>query len=207
LGTKTVETTGDFARQTVELPSWLKRLIAICADSVMMPLALWAALSLKSGAPDFSIADWPAYVAIVAVSTPIFVRLGLYRAVIRFLGHKAVFAVAFAVVLSGVLLGVAGFVLKIPALSWSVVTIYSCLALLYVAGSRFVVRYYLLTHYIQPTVARVAIYGAGDAGARLSTALSTTRAFDPLVFIDDKKSLHGRMVNGIRCIHRSNCRS
>ena len=69
---------------------------------------------------------------------------------------------------------------------------------MYVAGSRFVVRYYLLTRYIQPTVARVAIYGAGDAGARLSTVLSTTRAFDPLVFIDDNKSLHGRMVNGIK---------
>ena len=77
-------------------------------------------------------------------------------------------------------------------------TIYSCLALLYVAGSRFVVRYYLLTRYIQPTEARVAIYGAGDAGARLSTVLSTTRAFDPVVFIDDNRSLHGRMVNGIK---------
>ena len=78
------------------------------------------------------------------------------------------------------------------------VTIYSCFALLYVAGSRFLVRYYLLTRYVQPTVARVAIYGAGDAGARLSTVLSTTRAFDPLIFIDDNKSLHGRMVNGIK---------
>ena len=63
----------------------------------MMPLALWAALSLKAGSPAFSLADWPAYVAVVAVSIPIFVRLGLYRAVIRFLGHQAVFAVAFAV--------------------------------------------------------------------------------------------------------------
>jgi FlaA1/EpsC-like NDP-sugar epimerase len=193
-----VETTGDFARQTVELPGPLKRAIAICADSVMMPLALWAALSLKTGIPAFSTSDWPAYLAVVAVSTPIFVCMGLYRAVIRFLGHKAVFAVAFAVLLSGVMLGVSGSWLSIPALSWSVVAIYSCLTLLYVAGSRFVVRYYLLTHYIQPTVARVAIYGAGDAGARLSTALSTTRAFDPLVFIDDKKSLQGRMVNGIK---------
>ncbi len=60
------------------------------------------------------------------------------------------------------------------------------------------VRYYLLTRHVQPTVARVAIYGAGEAGARLSTVLSTTRAFDPLVFIDDAKSLHGRMVNGIK---------
>jgi FlaA1/EpsC-like NDP-sugar epimerase len=47
-------------------------------------------------------------------------------------------------------------------------------------------------------VARVAIYGAGEAGARLSTVLSTTRAFDPLVFIDDNRSLRGRMVNGIK---------
>ena len=84
------------------------------------------------------------------------------------------------------------------ALSWSVAAIYSCLALLYVAGSRFIVRYYLLTRYLQPTVARVAIYGAGEAGARLSTILSTTRAFDPLVFIDDNRNLQGRMVNGIK---------
>ncbi len=198
MGSKTLEKTDDFARQTVDLPGPLKRVISICADCTMTPLALWAALSLKAGHPYFATADWPAYAAVVAVSTPIFVRMGLYRAVIRFLGHKAVFAVAFAVLLSGIVLGALGAALNIPALSWSVVTIYSCLTLLYVAGSRFVVRYYLLTHYIQPTVARVAIYGAGDAGARLSTALSTTRAFDPLVFVDDKKSLHGRMVNGIK---------
>jgi len=198
LGSKTVATTGDFARQTVEMPGPLKRVIAICADLVMMPLALWIALSLKSGDPTLSIADWPAYLAVIVVSIPIFVRMGLYRAVIRFLGHKAVFAVAFAILISGVLLGILGYALHIPSLSWSDVTIYSSLALIYVAGSRFIVRYYLLTHYLQPTVARVAIYGAGDAGARLSGALLTTRAFDPLVFIDDKKSLQGRMVNGIK---------
>ncbi len=164
----------------------------------MMPMALWAAISLKAGYPSFKVSDWPAYVTVVAVSLPIFVRAGLYRAVIRFLGHKAVFAVAFAVVLSGLLLGVIELIFKLPALSASVITIYSCLALLYVAGSRFVVRYYLLTRYLQPTVARVAIYGAGEAGARLSTILSTTRAFDPLVFIDDNRSMHNRMVNGIK---------
>jgi FlaA1/EpsC-like NDP-sugar epimerase len=167
-------------------------------DVVMMPMALWAAVSLKAGFPSLDVSDWPAYLAVVAVSLPIFVRLGLYRAVIRFLGHKAVFAVAFAVALSGLLLGLLGSALKTPALSPSVVTIYSCMALLYVAGSRFVVRFYLLTRYLQPTVARVAIYGAGEAGARLSTVLSTTRAFDPLVFVDDNKSLHNRMVNGIK---------
>ena len=188
----------DYIRRTIDLPRPTKRVIAICTDAVMISLSLWAAMSLKAGAPYFNPSDWPAYLAVVAISIPTFVRLGLYRAVIRFLGHKAVFAVAFAVASSGLLLGVLGAALHLPALSWSVVAIYSCLALLYVAGSRFVVRYYLLTRDKQPTEARVAIYGAGEAGARLSTVLSTTRAFDPLVFIDDSKHLHGRMVNGIK---------
>jgi FlaA1/EpsC-like NDP-sugar epimerase len=196
LGPNSLEDSIGFARQTVELPSSVKRFIAVGADLIMIPLALWAAVSLKAGAPVFSINDWPAYVAVTAVSTPIFVRFGLYRAVIRFLGFKAVFNVASAVSLSGFVLGLLGF--KIPALSWSVVTIYSCLVLLYVAGSRVVVRYYLLTRHLQPTVARVAIYGAGEAGAGLSTALLSTRAFDPLAFVDDNRGLHGRMVNGIK---------
>ncbi|MGC1386748.1 MAG: nucleoside-diphosphate sugar epimerase/dehydratase [Steroidobacteraceae bacterium] len=193
-----VNTRADYIRHLVELPRSTKRIISICTDAVMIPLALWAAVSLKAGRPSFQIADWPAYAAVVALSIPVFMKLGLYRAVIRFLGHHAVFAVAFAIAVSGVLLGLMGLGLGTPTLSWSTVAIYSCLALLYVAGSRFVVRYYLLTRYVQPTVARVAIYGAGEAGARLSTILSTTRAFDPLVFIDDNRSLQGRMVNGIK---------
>jgi len=198
LGRKTLDSSENYLRQSVELPRPTKRIISVIADTVMMPLALWAASSLKSGRPAFSVDDWPAYLAVVCVSIPIFVRLGLYRAVIRFLGHNAMFAVALAIGVSGVVLGIIGFAAKLPMLSPSIVTIYSCLSLLYVAGSRFLVRYYLLTRYLQPTVARVAIYGAGDAGARLSTALATTRAFDPLAFIDDNKGLHGRMVNGIK---------
>ena len=123
MGSKTAEKSDDFARQSAELPRPLKRIVTICADSVMTPLALWAALSLKAGHPAFSMADWPAYAAVVAISTPIFVLMGLYRAVIRFLGHQAVFAVAFAVLLCGLFLESAGLLLRIPALSASVVTI------------------------------------------------------------------------------------
>ena len=189
---------GDFARKTVELPRRLKRLISVSTDCLMIPLALWTAISLKLGSAETNIADWPAFVAVIAISLPIFVRAGLYRAVIRFLGHKAIFAVALSVAISAVVLGIVGALLQIPVLSWSVVAIYSIVALLYVAGSRFVVRYYLLRRYLMPTVARVAIYGAGEAGAHLSNLLLTTREFDPVLFIDDNKSLRGRFVNGIK---------
>ena len=189
---------GDFARKTVELPRRLKRLISVCTDCVMIPLALWTAISLKMGYPEENLSDWPAFLAVVAVTIPIFVRAGLYRAVIRFLGHKAVFAVARSVVISAAILGIAGILFQIPVLTWNVVAIYAVIALLYVGGSRFVVRYYLLRRYIMPTVAHVAIYGAGEAGAHLSNLLLTTRAFDPVIFIDDNKGLRGRLVNGIK---------
>ena len=189
---------GDFARKTVELPRRLKRLISVCTDCLMIPLALWTAISLKMGRPESNLSDWPAFAAVVVVSIPIFVRAGLYRAVIRFLGHKAIFAVALSVAISAVVLGVVGMLFQISVLSWSVVAIYSVVALLYVAGTRFVVRYYLLRRYLMPTVARVAIYGAGEAGANLSNLLLTTRAFDPVIFIDDNKGLRGRFVNGIK---------
>jgi FlaA1/EpsC-like NDP-sugar epimerase len=188
----------DYLRRAIELPHPTKPIAAMCADAVVMPLLLGAAAGLKSGAVSFSMADSPAYLAVMLLGIPVFVRLGLYRAVIRFLGHQAIFAVALAIMVSGLLLGILGWVAQIALLSPSIVTIYSCLAMLYVAGSRMVVRYYLLTRYVLPTIARVAIYGAGEAGARLANILSTTRAFDPLLFIDDNKAMHGRVINGIK---------
>jgi len=198
LGIRSANGISGFARWIIDLPRPIKRLITLGADAAMIPLTLWAAISLKAGHPVFPRNSWPTYAAAVLVTLPIFVRMGLYRAVIRFIGHKAVIAVAGAVALSAVLLGLLGWALHLNSLSLSVVTIYASLALFYVAASRFVVRYYLLSRSVGPTLARVAIYGAGDAGARLSIVLSTTRAFDPVAFVDDGRALHGRFVNGIK---------
>jgi len=198
LGKKSATGFSGFARRIVEMPWPIKRLITLGVDSFMIPVALWAAISLKRGYPVFPHSVWPTYVATLVVTLPIFARMGLYRAVIRFMGHQAVIAVAAAAFVSAALLGVLGWELNLPGLSWSVVTIYASLAVLYVAASRFMVRYYLLSRYIRPTQARVAIYGAGEAGARLAAVLSTTRVFDPVAFIDDSRALRGRLVNGIK---------
>jgi FlaA1/EpsC-like NDP-sugar epimerase len=77
--------------------------------------------------------------------------------------------------------------------------IYWALALPYVGGSRFVVRYLFLRRIgARGTVTRVAIYGAGNAGARMCSALLGGPDFEPVAFIDDKKSLQGSSINGIR---------
>lgn len=189
---------GSYARRIVEVPRPVKRIITIVADCLMLMFALWAASMLRFGNTEALVADPLAFVAVLGISIPIFASCGLYRAVIRFLGHRAVFAVSIAVLISGLLLVLLGILARIPGLDTRVVVIYSALSLVYVGGSRVLVRYYLLTRFTQPTVSRVAIYGAGAAGARLSASLMTTRTFNPVAFLDDNRAMRGSLVNGIR---------
>lgn len=44
---------------------------------------------------------------------------------------------------------------------------------------------------------RVLIYGAGQTGQQLATALQTDNAFAPVGFVDDNPALHGLMINGL----------
>ena len=186
------------AKAIIEWPRPVKHLVSLTTDGVMIPFSLWAAISLKIGRPVYPPNAWPTYLVAVLVTLPIFVRVGLYRAVIRFLGLRAAVVVFAAVASSAVLLGVAGAVLHLRSLSLSVVAIYAIFALFYVSASRYLVRYYLQSRSRRPTLARVAIYGAGEAGARLSAVLATTRVLDPVAFIDDNPEIQGRLINGIQ---------
>ena len=64
-----------------------KRVLMLAADLVAIPLALWCAFALRFSVPDPAVSHvwWLFPVAIVS-TVPVFARLGLYRAVIRFMG-------------------------------------------------------------------------------------------------------------------------
>src|SRR6185295_14277554 len=65
-------------------------------------------------------------------------------------------------------------------------------------GSRFFIRYLFSRTRNGKPPARVAIYGSGDAGARLSSVLMGGPHFQPVAFIDDKRALQGSQINGLR---------
>ena len=130
------------AETLVGLPRSTKRAIMLAADAVAIPVALWAALVLKFDAfappPAHEVAPF-----LVAVSSAllIFSALGLYRAVIRFMGAKAMMSVVAGVTLSVLALGAYDrFHAGSPLLPESALAIYWALALLYVIGSRFFIR-------------------------------------------------------------------
>ena len=188
------------AEVVLALPRATKRLIMGAADAVAIPTALWAALALKfdtlNPSPDRTYSYF-----LVAVSSALlfFSVLGLYRAVIRFVGPKAMLTVLAGVSLSVLVLALFDRFVAQHQIPLSAFGIYWALALLYVGGSRFVARY-LFQHSGKngkPAV-RVAIYGAGDMGARACAVLLGGPDYEPVAFIDDKKSLQGSSINGVR---------
>jgi FlaA1/EpsC-like NDP-sugar epimerase len=182
------------------LPRETKRLIMATADAIAIPTALWAALALKFDRLDPSLDRTFAYFLVAVVSALFFFSVfGLYRAVIRFMGPKAMVTVIAGVSLSVLVLAVFDRFFASHQIPLSAFGIYWALALPYVGGSRFVARYLFLRRSgAKGTAARVAIYGAGNAGARVCSVLLGGPDFHPVAFIDDKKSLQGSNINGIR---------
>jgi FlaA1/EpsC-like NDP-sugar epimerase len=191
------------ANSLLALPRGAKRLIMVAADAVMLPLALWAALILKFDRTSFDMGTYGDLFFVATVSAlAIFAVLGLYRAIIRFMGLHAMATVVAGVAVSVVALEAYDRVMRSQHVPLSVLAIYAALALVYLAGSRFIVRY-LVYYNVNGSAAKpVAIYGAGDAGARLSQVLLGGPDFQPVAFIDDKRSLHGSRINGIKVYSR-----
>ena len=168
----------------------------LSADSVVIPVALWVAFALKQGGlPDgYAATPWP-YLIAVLTSVPIFIRLGLYRAVVRFIGPRVIVAVASGVTASTLILAVVAWMVDSDGMPIAAIGIYWALALVYVGGSRILVRSLMNVRKIGAN--RVIIYGAGAAGAQAASALRMGGDFEPVAFVDDDAALRGSIVAGM----------
>ncbi len=190
----------------LELPRNTKRLIVVAVDAVTLPLALWISMSLRLGEPFVPIGyhkDVFYFFPIVPlIAIPIFVQLGLYRAIIRYVGLVAMWTVIKGVTLYSLAFGVVILLSGIPGMPRSVLLINWFVTCLLVGGSRFFGRYLFSGRQhagpVRPAKKNVAIYGAGDAGVQIAAALSASPHFSPVAFIDDNKALQGNLIEGLR---------
>jgi FlaA1/EpsC-like NDP-sugar epimerase len=165
----------------------------------MLPTALWVALLLKFDRLLAIERYGHLLLATVAIGLVVFSLFGLYRAVIRFMGPAAIAGIVAAVTTSVGLLGIYDYAFGVWQLPLSALAMFWAAALLCVAGSRFVVRYlFFYTMSGRRTAMRVVIYGAGEAGAKLSAVLFGGPDFRPVAFIDDKRALQGNSINGLK---------
>ena len=187
-------------KSIVRWPRHLKSLVILCADLVLLPLALWSAIALRLDNFHFRIVHpWWMFLLPSLIGIPIFVRMGLYRAVIRYLDDRAILTII-AAVTSSVLIfaGVLG-MFALPNVPRGAILIYWVLASVYLVASRFLAR--ALLRHVAPKIflrRRVLIYGAGSAGRQLAVALRAGQEYQPVAFTDDDPRLHGLVVSGMR---------
>lgn len=187
-----------------------KRLLMLVGDLFLVPVALWIAFSLRLGVLYVPEKDIPfLFVLAPVIAIPVFVRFGLYNAIIRYIGLRALWTVIQAVSLYALIWAAITFLSGVEGLlPRSVVIINWIVAILLIGGSRMLARWWFsgvnpiirLSKLNSTFVSRknVVIYGAGSAGVQLATALSFSSEYKPIAFLDDDLSLRNQHVSGFK---------
>ena len=181
----------------LNLPRLQKRLVSVASDVFALFFALWAAFALRLEQQFWVPSQDQVVVSALTVvfTIGVFVKLGLYRAVVRYLSDRAFLTVIAGVAISAVTLILLGYWLEV-FVPRSVPIIYAALAFIFVSGTRMGVRM-LINRPSRHNKERVAIIGAGETGIHLSAALEQGTEFRPVAFITYKQSNHRALINGI----------
>lgn len=196
------------------LPRRYKRALQVVTDVLLVWFALWLAFLVRLGIDDIyeplRIHYW-LFLGAPIIAIPIFIRFGMYRAVMRYFGNDALIAIGKAVSLSSLILALVVFwhsnhTAIVPR---SIVFNYWWLSLVLIGGLRLIMRQYFLGDWFAATqhvpftnrdngLPKVAIYGAGAAGNQLIAALRIGRMMRPVAFIDDDESVADRVISGLQ---------
>ncbi|WP_312740681.1 nucleoside-diphosphate sugar epimerase/dehydratase [Cedecea neteri] len=178
------------------LPRPVKRIITLAIDVVLLLCAFWFSfwVRIDSLTPVTSGPHWLLILSIILVTLGFFVRLGLYRAVIRYITAKVLVSVAVGMVASSILLIVTAFYTNIY-LPRTIPFIYFSFGILLVTGSRLALR--MLVNHGLKLGTKVIIYGAGASGRQLLPALSQASEYYPVAFVDDNPRLQKTVMHGV----------
>lgn len=190
----------------LDRPRSTKRIISILVDYSVVMFALWLAYSLRLSRVYIPPVDqlWLFLIAPL-IAIPIFIKLGLYRAIVRYIGLDVMWTIIKAVALFTLIFAT---VVVLAGSEAGLVprTVYAINALLLISlvgGLRVYARALFISRHshskteLERYIPPVLIYGAGQAGAQLAALLKMGRQMRPIAFIDDEPSLHKQQINGL----------
>jgi FlaA1/EpsC-like NDP-sugar epimerase len=172
-------------------------------DVLSLTLAAWGGYSLRFGELFHpSLGQWLMIMAAPCIAIPIFVRLGLYRSVIRYIGEQALWSIFKGMSWSALVWALLAFLTQMTGAEGvprSVLVLYWLIGLVLVAGTRFTARDVLWAPLHRRFRGRqTLIYGAGSAGRQLAASLRRGSDFFPAGFLDDDPFLHGADIDSLR---------
>lgn len=189
-----------------ELPRLYKSLILLLNDLFLIPVSLYLACVLATGGVELSNnISFLIYLSLATVTSLIFLKFGMYRAIVRYLGLKTMWSIGAAASLATMWLLFSTKIFKVEVLPWRVYIIFFLLSILTLGGSRFIARQLFNSlSAIRIGVGkalnkkRVAIYGAGTTGVRLARYISKVPGFVHVLYFDEDKKLFGREIDGVK---------
>jgi len=179
-----------------ELSRPLKRIASLIIDTILITgaffFAYWTRLGKITSFDNYQI--WLALSCTLVVTLIAFIKLGLYRAVLRYISFKALAMIATGALISSISLVLFSFFIDsfIPR---TVPLIYFSYVFLLCGGVRMLVRYYIGL-LLDKNNESVLIYGAGSNGRQLSVMLKHAYRYRIRGFIDDNAKLHGTYLLG-----------
>ena len=171
--------------------------IQIATDTFLIIFALIFAmsLSLNSFLLLFKLEFWYVLFILIPITIFVFARLGLYRAIIRYMSPKIMTVIALGVFISTSLLFFIVEITNIKAPSIMPLS-YFFILVLSVGGIRLILRESINVTK-KDNRKKVAIYGAGEAGRQLLKTLNSSYEYNPIIFIDDDIKLQGYEIGGL----------
>ncbi|APD12642.1 polysaccharide biosynthesis protein [Pandoraea sputorum] len=189
-------------RNIVNLPRTAKISLMVLADLLLLPLSLWTAIGLRLDYWNFpQLHAWWVYLLPPLLAIPLFIRLGFYRAVVRYMGNRATVMVVLTVTISVCMFAGLLAMLVLPPVPRGALAIYWLIAIVYILTSRFLARAMLQHVSARDPSSRkraVIIYGAGRAGCQLAVALRAGVEYHPVAFVDDNPALHDLEILGLK---------
>ncbi len=177
-----------------------KRLFSLFFDVIAIFCAFYFAGCIRLGTltPPVGLNELMMISLTATLSIVIFIRMGMYRAILRYMSTQAMATVVACACISGLILTAASF-LTHSVTPRSVPFIYTLLLLLFIGTPRLLVRsiVLMLNNHTYDNKEIVAIYGAGYTGHHLALALNASH-YKVVAFIDDNKRIHGKTIAGVR---------
>ena len=184
-----------------------KRIISVVFDFLFISIAFFGAFFTRLGEVAFLSIDeyWHLFIALSFITLLIFVKIGLYRAILRYLSVHALLTIISSCFASAVLVVVFGYFFNV-FVPRSIPIIYGTYLILLCGGARLLILV-TVSQQLSKQKERVIIYGAGDAGRQLVNLLRQGNELHPVAFIDDETCLFKTVVNGLSVYNRKNLSS
>jgi FlaA1/EpsC-like NDP-sugar epimerase len=176
-----------------------KQFIMLLVDILTLVFALWLSFVLRLGEiwpAEYIESSWWLFLIFPIVMVPLFVRLGLYRAVLQYVGIKVITTTFQATTISCLVIGFLMMFFRESNLPRSVLPIFWFISNVFVITTRFLFKGYLYSwdSFVNARKQTI-IYGAGNAGFQLVESLTKSEIYAPVAFIDDDKTKQGTILN------------